>query len=233
MLKPRLEAVNEAEVLRYLGHRGGAVPEELKHSIHACTRLVLEAARPRAVYRLFPLREGQLEGSGLVLEGADIRRHLEGCVQGVLLAATLGPDVERLLLRTEVVDLAQALVLDSVASSAIENVCDNLEADLRGWYADQGLCLTGRFSPGYGDLPLTLQGPLCRSLDVGRRIGLTVSSSGILMPRKSVTAILGAAPTPGRGARVGCEQCAHREGCDRQRCRLSEPLRAWSVERPE
>lgn len=221
VLKPRLEGVNEAEVLRYLGHRGGPVPEELRESIRVCTRQVLDAARPRCVYRLFPVEQGQLIGSGLVLEGDSIRRHLEGCVEGVLMAATLGPDVERRLLRTEVIDLARALVLDSVASSAIENVCDNLEADLRAWCAERGLYLTGRFSPGYGDLPLSLQGPLCQCLDTARRIGLTVSASGILMPRKSVTAILGCAPTPRRSAVPGCAACALREHCDRQKCRIS------------
>lgn len=208
MLKARLEGVKVREVLHFLGHRGGAVPEELQSAVTRCTRLILEAARPRCVYRVFPVEASQLVGSGLRLEGADIRRHLEGCAEGVALAVTLGPDVETLLLRAQVLDMAQALVLDSVASSAVENVCDNLEADLRSAYAARGLYLTDRFSPGYGDLPLELQGPLCDALDTRRRIGLTVSGSGLLLPRKSVTAILGASPVPKKRRERPCEHCA-------------------------
>ncbi len=59
----------------------------------------------------------------------------------------------------------------------------------------QALYLTDRFSPGYGDMPLAQSGQICEVLNTGRSIGLTVSQSGILMPRKSVTAVLGISRT--------------------------------------
>jgi hypothetical protein len=173
------------------------------------------------VYRVFPVSDGQLTGAALTLAGEDIHRHLEGCFRAVLMAATLGPDVETLLLRSEVTDMARAVVLDSVASAAIENVCDNLEADLRREYEAQGLYLTDRFSPGYGDLPITLQAPLCEVLDTRRRIGLTVSGSGILLPRKSVTALLGISDTPRTRRSSGCANCSLSHSCDRRKCRTS------------
>lgn len=221
MLEPRLEGVNPNEVLLYLGYRGGGVPEEQAQLIHRCIRDVLSAARPRLVYRVFPVSAGQLNGAALTLEGEDIRRHLEGCAQAVLMAATLGPDVETLLLRSEVTDMARAVVLDSVASAATENVCDNLEADLRQEYKAQDLYLTDRFSPGYGDLPITLQAPLCEVLDTRRRIGLTVSGSGILLPRKSVTALLGVSNTPRTRRFSGCANCSLFHSCDRRKCRIA------------
>ena len=221
MLEPRLEGVNPNEVLLYLGYRGGGVPEEQAQLIHHCIRDVLAAARPRLVYRVFPVSDGQLTGAALTLEGEDIRRHLEDCFRAVLMAATLGPDVETLLLRSEVTDMARAVVLDSVASAAIENVCDNLEADLRREYEAQGLYLTDRFSPGYGDLPITLQAPLCEVLDTRRRIGLTVSESGILLPRKSVTALLGISNTPRTRRSSGCANCSLFHSCDRRKCRIA------------
>lgn len=219
MAVSRLEGVDRSEVLRYLGYRGQTLPPEQERLLESCTRALLTAARPRAVYRVFPVQDGQLSGTSLTLTGQDIRRHLSGCTQAVLMAATLGAEVETLLLRAEVTDMARALVLDSVASAAIENVCDNLEADLRREYEARGLFLTGRFSPGYGDLPLSLQGPLCEVLDARRRIGLTVSGSGILIPRKSVTALLGVSDAPGRGHRAGCAGCALFTTCDHKKCR--------------
>ena len=217
MLVPRLEGVDRSEVLRYLGCRG-SVPPEQEALLCSCEEELRATARPRIVYRVFPVREGKLGGTALTLEGEDIRRHLEGCSQAVLMAATLGAEAETILLRAEVSDLARALVLDSVESAAIEQVCDLLEADLRREFETRGLFLTGRYSPGYGDFPLRLQGPLCEVLDARRRIGLSVSGSGILIPRKSVTAVLGVSERPLVRRRAGCEECSLFATCDHKKC---------------
>ena len=85
--------------------------------------------------------------------------------------------------------MADALILDACAGAAIENVCDNLCADIAAAVAP--MYLTDRFSPGYGDLPLAQQFELCRVLDVSRRIGVTLSDGGLMIPQKSVTAVMG------------------------------------------
>ena len=124
------------------------------------------------------------------------------------MAVTLGPGIERLLMRREVTDMADAVILDACASAAVENVCDHFEFDLRDALKGEGLYLTDRFSPGYGDLPLDAQARLCAALDTARRIGLTVSSNYIMVPRKSVTAILGISERPQPLRRRGCEVCS-------------------------
>ena len=64
-----------------------------------------------------------------------------------------------------------------------------------------------RFSPGYGDLPLEIQKDLCRMLNASRRIGLTVSESMLMVPCKSVTAVIGIAEEPQDHRASGCEVC--------------------------
>ena len=54
-----------------------------------------------------------------------------------------------------------------------------------------GKTLAARFSPGYGDLPLEFQREIFRALDVPRRIGVSLGSSCLMSPSKSVTAIVG------------------------------------------
>ncbi|MCD7929254.1 MAG: vitamin B12 dependent methionine synthase, activation domain protein [Clostridiales bacterium] len=217
MLHPKLEHINPNEVLLYLGYNGGDVPPELEADIAACAQRILETARPRLTYRVFPLDGGRLRGTDFALEGQDIQTLLAGCGEAVLMAATLGPDVETLLMRAQVTDMAKALILDSCASTAIENVCDNFEADLRRDYAARGLYLTDRFSPGYGDLPIAQQRGFCELLDTRRRIGLTVSQSGILIPRKSVTAVLGAADSPRPHREPSCADCGLFRSCQMRR----------------
>ena len=138
---------------------------------------------------------------------------LADCREAVLLAATLGADSERMLLREQTKDPTNALILDAVLSSAIEAVCDQLEAELRDKAVKDGLFLTDRFSPGYGDMPIAQSKAICEVLNTGRTIGLTVSQSGILMPRKSVTAVMGVSGTAVQLRKKGCEGCSARQTC--------------------
>jgi hypothetical protein len=151
-----------------------------------------------------------LAGTGLVLPGLDIRRRLAGCRRVALLAATLGVGADTLIRRWEHTDIVRALVLDACANQLIEEVCDGAE---RAVEADANMRGAGRFSPGYGDLPLTLQPGFLAVLDAGRRIGLTCTESLILLPRKSVTALIGLGG-PAKPAAGRCEACAARGACD-------------------
>ena len=213
MITPRITAVNPWEVLRYLGAVQGQVPEDLLETVHRCGEQIQAAARPKAVWRVFSLEETRLADTNLTLTGQDIRRHLTDCHQCVLMAATLGADVERLLMQVQVSDMARALILDSCASAAVENLCDNLEADLRAQVEADGRFLTDRFSPGYGDLPLSFQRDFCALLNTQRQIGLTVSESSLLIPRKSVTAVLGVSHHPRTTRSSGCANCNLFETC--------------------
>ena len=207
MYRPELTAIRREEALRYLGITSAAPDPGTEALLDWGEKRLLEAAAPRVVYRLLPLEEGRLAGCAFQPEGADIAALLAECAQVVLLAATLGAGVDSLLLRTEAEDMARAVVLDALASTAVEMVCDGLEDWLRRELAPRGLYLTDRFSPGYGDMPIGQQGGLCAALDAQRRIGLTVSSAGLLIPRKSVTAVMGVSDRPQPRRISGCGRC--------------------------
>ncbi len=93
----------------------------------------------------------------------------------------------------------------------METGCDEAEKAIAARFPDK--FLTDRFSPGYGDLPLSLQRALCAALDSQRRLGVTVTESLLMVPMKTVSAVIGLADTP-QPARVrGCAFCARRETC--------------------
>jgi cobalamin-dependent methionine synthase I len=48
-----------------------------------------------------------------------------------------------------------------------------------------------RYSPGYGDLGIENNKGILDVLSAQRNIGLTITDSGIMIPRKSVVAIMG------------------------------------------
>ena len=209
-----LSQIPMREILHFLGWHGTPIESELMETIKRFKTEALCQIEPRAVMRRFAiLPSGELQNTLFLPQGKDVPAMLATCREAVLLAATLGANSERMLLREQTKDAANALVLDAVLSAAIEAVCDRLEAELRDKVERDGLFLTDRFSPGYGDMPITQSKEICEVLNTGRAIGLTVSQNGILMPRKSVTAIMGISDAMVRRRPKGCEGCLARSTC--------------------
>ena len=73
--------------------------------------------------------------------------------------------------------------------------------------------LTPRFSPGYGDFPLAQQAAFCSVLDVSRRIGVSLTSGSLMVPQKSVTALLGVSAHPPAARIAGCDACNLSDRC--------------------
>lgn len=213
-MQVRLGQVPLTEALHFLGWRGAPVEDALIEQIRGMISLVQECVQPRLVTGRFALdADGALDGTSFCPQGSDVRAMLAPCREAVLLAATLGAQSERLLLKEQARSDVGAVLLDAVLSAAIESVCDEAERSLRSRLAAQGLYLTDRFSPGYGDMPMRQTREICEVLATGRTIGLTVSSSGIMIPRKSVTAILGISGQPVARRASGCAICAARDTC--------------------
>jgi len=209
-----LEQIPLRETLHFLGWRGTPLDETLLAQLREVTALVLREVQPRIVMRRFELKEdGSLKGTNFLPGGQDVQAMLAPCSAAVLLAGTLGAESERLLLRIQAQDAARALLLDAALSAAIEEALDRQEGMLRRELAADGLYLTDRFSPGYGDMPLVQTKMICEVLGAQRAIGLTVSKSGIMMPRKSVTAIMGISASELPRRAKGCDTCSARDTC--------------------
>lgn len=205
------------EALRYLRAAGenGALRQRVTETLQGLSRDL----PPRSVSRVFPLErtaEGwALRGSGVTLGGTLADRMLADCHAAVLLCCTLGLEFERRLRLLQRRDMGAAAVLDACGSAWVEAGCDAAEEELKARFP--GRCLTDRFSPGYGDLPLSLQPAVLAALDAERRLGIHLSESCLMTPSKSVTAVLGVSDTP-QPARVrGCGACAMRNDCEYKR----------------
>ena len=210
-MKARLESISREETLQYLSYHGSFLPDEIRGDLERCETLMLRTARPRLVWRMFAiLPDGSLEGTDYCPGGEDISAFLSDCDSVVILAATLGAEAESLIRRAAARNMSDAVILDAAGSAAIEAVCDNFCADLAAELAPR--FLTDRFSPGYGDMPLGDQPAIFRLLDVSRRIGVSLSESGLMIPQKSVTALIGVSDRPQR-ARGGCEACVNFGNC--------------------
>ncbi len=209
--------LDRREICRYLSCPAEEA-DRLEGEIARAERELAERAAARCTFARFPLVWGEGDaltfGPQIPLEGGDIRRHLSGCSAVILLAVTLGSGVDELLRRAAALDLAYSVLLDAAASVAAEQAAALAERQAEAALCRAGEYHTGRFSPGYGDLPLELQRRVIPLLDAPRRIGLAVTNSLILTPRKSVTALIGVADHPVAGWLAGCDSCRLREKCE-------------------
>ena len=210
---------HRSEVLRYLGYRGQELTPELLTRIDEVYEHCVEVARPSAVTRAFGVREVEheavmLEGCTLQLTGHDIAAHLQGAVEVVLMAVTLGTGIDRELRRLGVCDPLGQAVFDASATTLVEQLADKTEAQVRAHAAERGLYCSWRFSPGYGDLSLEVQPAFLAAVDAARRLGITLTTSNLMVPTKSVTAIIGLHREPQPGLASSCAVCSLAEFCE-------------------
>ena len=212
MIRPLPSALDRAEALRYLGGGKTEVPPAVEDLLDRAAGELWRTAAPRAAVRRIPA-----DRLAPLLVGRDIAAHLEGCDEGILLAVTLGAGVDGALRRAMATDMAYGVVLDAAASALVEQLADGLEAEQRALLAKENRYLTGRFSPGYGDWPITVQPAFVQWLDAGRQAGLWAAESCVLTPGKSITALCGGADHPVRGKLAGCANCALRDTCTKRK----------------
>ena len=206
--------LNTDEVLRYMGCPPEKADQALRGQVESCAQELLGAVRPRWSWRAveisFEAGGVRLE-NGLLLPGEDLKAHLSGCGRAAIFCATLGAEADALSRRAERLDMGRALTLDCCASAAVEEACGQIEGELQGKFP--GCSFPFRYSPGYGDLPLEVQGPLLDLLDAPRRAGLCATASHLLTPRKSVTAILGIAEGEIEQKKRSCLGCPAQGSC--------------------
>ena len=238
MINPEITQLNRDEIYRYLGLQSGSplMHEEtgndlrLDEQISRCEQTVLETARIRCVYRILPLSAIFLDAGkspaaenvsdscpdknvSIALHGKDIARLLDGCSEAVFMALTLGAELERVLMKQEVTDMSDALVLDICASAAVEAAADDFERKLSAELKSEDKYLTNRFSPGYGDFALSHQRPVLELLNASRAAGITLTPSQLMVPRKSVTAVMGICSDVREKVLGGCGMCPLKSRC--------------------
>lgn len=189
----KINEINKREAYRYMGFKNTLPDENFISLTEKYEQEVLKAAKPRFVYRIFDIASREngihLNGTSLVLQGENIKALVKECPHVAVFAATLGTGIDLLIRQLEATDITYGFIADNLASALIEQVCDKVEEEIISALGD--VTLTARFSCGYGDLPLESQGEFLKSVDAQNKIGLCMTDTLIMIPRKSVTAVMG------------------------------------------
>ena len=101
------------------------------------------------------------------------------------MVCTLGHGVDRLMAKEQHLSVTDAFAIDAMADALIESLCDEAEKRIC-----KGLRTVPRFSPGYADLPLGVGQRIVNLLGADMRLGIRFTESGLMIPKKSVSAIV-------------------------------------------
>ncbi|MEE1053067.1 MAG: vitamin B12 dependent-methionine synthase activation domain-containing protein [Acutalibacteraceae bacterium] len=181
-------AVCEKEILRYAGCK--SVDRETQKLLNLCLNEVLGKLTYKVCYCELPItvNEDVCDFDVFKVSSQKLAANLKDCKRVILLAATVGIEIDRLITKYGYISPAKALMFQAIGAERIEALCDNFCADIEN---SLKISLKPRFSPGYGDLPLETQKQIFAVLDCPKRIGLTLNESLLMSPSKSVTAFAG------------------------------------------
>ena len=207
--------MDDKEVLRYLGHKNQTIDKYIFKLIEECRSEIKQITKGRYIYKFFDItiekQNIKLDNTVFEFDSNNLSRLLQNCSSCILMAVTLGSEIDSKMRYYQVTDMTKAVVFDACANAAIEDLCDNAQDEVKSKIGNKSL--TMRYSPGYGDLPVTFQKSFLSAVNADRAIGLTSNSSDILFPSKSVTAVCGVTNEKIRNTNQNCSKCNKYNDC--------------------
>lgn len=179
-----------------------------KQVLSECMDEFLSVVSYKASYRYFDIKaEGNKVyfDNNMVLESTKLVKCLDKCTGAFVFVATTTSAVDRLILKHSKINVTKSVIIDAIGSAAIENFCDIL---CRKIQIDNNVAFRPRFSPGYGDLSILCQNDVLSCVDSTRKIGVTLNNRCMMLPTKSVSAIVGVRPENEKCSKSSsCENC--------------------------
>lgn len=203
----------EAEALRYLGYGRTAPDAAVGQMVRECFEELDAQTAPRSVYEVYALKtDGKRITIGpFAAKSENLAKNLQDCDRIIVFAATLGAAADRMQRKYERIHIAKAAVMQACAAAQIEKYCDAVQERIAKEAEQEGYFLRPRFSPGYGDFGIAFQKELLELVQAQKRIGLSLTDASMLVPVKSVTAVIGMSRQKTECAREGCERCGKKD----------------------
>jgi len=216
-----MEILNPIAVQVDLGaiKKSAHVPEGEEHRLQSLISAAHSVMTAKAVYKVSYI-DAKAEDSviigGVLFKSKVLRKHLEKVERVFPYVVTIGKGVEDLEKTSG--DALEKYYLDLIGNAAVVKARDHLKSRLANRYGLGGLSYLG---PGQlKDWPLEEQKPLFSLLgDVERAVGVTLSDSLLMIPRKSLSGIYFPTEIPF----MACQLCP-KESCPSRKARYDERL---------
>jgi len=197
----------------------GVDPTRVRPEIVAVAQGVLAEAQtllaPVALYTILPVRDFHhqtvvLDGE-VAFEGPLVARALAGATQIAVAVSSIGSALEERVDALFAADPLQALALDGAGVGALGEVSRMVVARIRDEATARGLGAGMRASPGQEGWSIWQQRVLFGLVPAGQ-IGVRLTESCLMLPRKSASFVVGLGPEM-RPDAVTCDFCSKRGRC--------------------
>jgi hypothetical protein len=131
------------------------------------------------------------ENTKFTIKSYSVRKHLFGCFKVSFFLCTIGDVLgKKIKMLVKEHELTKALILDAVASEAVEALAQRINGMIHEEAYFEGSLITPRFSPGYGDWEIKEQKTLLSILGA-EKLNVSISKTYLMQPEKSITACIG------------------------------------------
>lgn len=209
------------EVLRRQGLGRGA---KVRPEIEILIRELLASGKktsllePAVVYEFYKV--GSMNGSQISLEGDNVIHApllpaiFPEAKEIAILLCTISPKLEKQVTNYSKNRAAlQAMILDGIGSTAVDELVSEALRLIAAKVSSRGYETSSPVNPGMPGFPLTEQWNLL-SLVNADEIGVRLTASGVLVPRKSTSMVIGIGPKMTRWTQAEvCARCNLKETC--------------------
>ncbi|MFI3226240.1 MAG: vitamin B12 dependent-methionine synthase activation domain-containing protein [Clostridia bacterium] len=199
------------ETARYLGYKNQLPDEQTLTQIKTLMFELEQVCSPRYICKEVPIsiQNNTINFDFFSVESKNLAKNLKNCEKAIFFAATLGTEADFLIRRYSKTSMTKSVIINSCASALIEEFANISQKQIASTLNNE--YLRPRFSPGYGDFELKHQKDIINLLNTSKKIGLTLTDSLILMPIKSITAVMGISHTQDNCLIEGCEVCTKKD----------------------
>ncbi len=211
--------LNVDQVLRAQGANPAQIRERSPRLVEIAEQALEDGfslLKPRVLYRELAIQEAIHErlklAEGGALKGSLVSQHLLPATKIIAILCTIGPYLEQHAAEVMAVDMVAGLALEGVGSAAVEALANQACNYFEAQSARDGLNTTIPLSPGMIGWPVEEGQPQIFKLLDGTEIGVSLTPSYMMVPRKSLTMVVGA----GRDLLISgstCDYCSLRENC--------------------
>lgn len=186
--------LNKTEALRYLGVYKAEPDSATDALIEQVYGEISKKISPKCVYKKYDIKviDKTVAIAGQTIASERLANHLAGCDFAYLFAATLGIGADNAVRTYSTGQMSKTAAAQAVCAALIEDYCDEMQEIIAKTEREAGYLLRSRFSPGYGDFSLGFQKPLLNLLSAAKTVGITLTDGLLMIPTKSVTAVIGA-----------------------------------------
>ena len=162
---------------------------------------------PALCYTKISLTTDTLVLCGQRVNSENLKKNLKDCESAYIFAATAGIEIDRIINRYLTLSPSKAVIAQGAGTAILETFCDFFCKKIATEEEKSNRYLRPRFSPGYGDFSLEYQKKILDILSARKLAGITLTDSLLMVPVKSVTAIIGVSNKDTGCALSGCEMC--------------------------